>query len=240
MVLDESLYSPTLAPGDRGRGAWNRVLTASAATVKRKREEDKAAEVTQGKRKLRRTMSAKLGSQHETMWADIAAAGSGNARQGEWQAQGEQDSLLGDVGAQNADATPDPTIEPTRRRSDMSTTTQNTSLFGGALIYIHGFPPTKTAILSTHLESHGAQVCSAPAALLAVEHVERGFIVIPHDVPRVELPRIPESAQTLQCVTEWWVESCLATKKMVHPDQHPLCRPFKKLHIDGVDHELLD
>jgi DNA replication regulator DPB11 len=238
MVLDDSLYSPTLAPEDRGKGAWTRLPNESVAAGKRKRGEEKAAEIAQGKRKLRRTMSAKLGSQHETMWADIAAAGSGRARQEEWHAQEEPDSVLGDLGAQNANLTPNPTIEPVRRRSTVgaavSTSTQNGRLFGGALVYIHGFPPPKAAILSTHLESHGAQVCTAPAALLVDEDIGNGFMVVPHDAPEAKLHPIPTLATRLQRVTEWWVESCLATKVMVHPDQYPLCRPFAKLRIDGM------
>lgn len=70
MVLDESLYDPTIAPENRGRNAWNKQALEIITQGKRLREENSKEVVLQNKRKIRRTMSARLGSQQGSMWAD--------------------------------------------------------------------------------------------------------------------------------------------------------------------------
>ncbi len=72
MILDETLYRPTMSVSEQGRGAWNR--EAKAQTHLGKRTRDKRP-VQEPPRKLRRTASAKLGSQTDTMWGDIVGGG---------------------------------------------------------------------------------------------------------------------------------------------------------------------
>jgi DNA replication regulator DPB11 len=247
MILDEKLYDPTLAPEERGRDAWRQQTVETVKLGKRQREVEKAAEAASNKRKLRRTMSAKLGDQHGAIWADIASAtasaGSAKAPQEEWPAQ-EQDSVLENIDLRDgADTTPDPTIEPLRKPvalTDVSNllnpTTQSRGLFGGSLVYVHGFNTTKEHILTDHLESHGARVGTRPDQLTELEDVENGFLVVPHDVAENQIPPIPSRAVKLQRVTEWWVESCIMRKSLVDPALNPLCRPFAQLAIEGMEH----
>lgn len=68
MQLDERLYHPTVPVAEQGRGAWNRRPPPSPRPVKRPREDNS---VTEPARKLRRTASARLGSQSQNMWTDI-------------------------------------------------------------------------------------------------------------------------------------------------------------------------
>jgi len=68
MQLDESLYHPTLPVAEQGVGAWNRRPSRSPQLRKRGREGNSVAEPA---RKLRRTASARLGSQNQNMWTDI-------------------------------------------------------------------------------------------------------------------------------------------------------------------------
>jgi DNA replication regulator DPB11 len=240
MVLDESLYDLNMNPAERGRGAWNRQIFDSITQGKRQRANDTPSEpVATNKRKIRRTMSAKLGSQQGSMWAEMASAGSAQARQGEWQLA-EFDSMLGAIpvhlSTASADVTPDPTIEPTKTKLPLPEPTDDTQVrgvFRENLVYVHGFTGKKRDILRTHLESHGARICTSSAALFEEENLENGYLMIPHDLPEDDLPPIPELARKLQPVTEWWVECCLASKTLVNPVDDPLCRPFKKLAVEG-------
>ena len=72
MQLEESLYHPTLPVAEQGIGAWNRRPQRSPQLGKRAREEIAVAEPA---RKLRRTASAKLDSQNQTMWTGIVGGG---------------------------------------------------------------------------------------------------------------------------------------------------------------------
>lgn len=72
MVLEESLYHPTLAFEEQGKGAWDRDAKAKVQTGKRMRDEMPPQEAP---RKLRRTASSKLGSQSDSLWGDIMGGG---------------------------------------------------------------------------------------------------------------------------------------------------------------------
>lgn len=68
MRLDESRYHPTIPVAEQGIDAWNRKPRTSPQLGKRTREEPAGPEPS---RKLRRTASARLGSQNQGMWSDI-------------------------------------------------------------------------------------------------------------------------------------------------------------------------
>ena len=74
MVLEESLYHPTLPLEEQGKGAWNRNAKAPVHLGKRPRDERPLQEPS---RKLRRTASSKLGSQSDNLWEDIIGGGFG-------------------------------------------------------------------------------------------------------------------------------------------------------------------
>lgn len=239
MVLDESLYDPTIAPENRGRNAWNKQALEIITQGKRLREENSKEVVLQNKRKIRRTMSARLGSQQGSMWAEMASAGSAQVAQDEWQPV-EFDNVLGaipsHVDSDSADTSPHPPIEPPKTRPPLPEPTnkpQVRGVFRGNLVYVHGFVGAKLEILRRHLESHGARLCTSLADLPEEEILENGYLLIPHDTPEDSLPPVPAPVDQLQRVTEWWVESCLASKTLVNPEDEPLCRPFGNLAIEG-------
>jgi DNA replication regulator DPB11 len=242
MILDETLYDPLLAPEDRGRDAWKQQSVEAFKLGKRQREAEKAAEVASNKRKLRRTMSAKLGSQHDAIWADIASASSEKIPHQEWHIP-VQDSMLDVVDTHNAaDGTPDPTVEPLRTKNALVESSnllnenpRQQGLFAGSLVYIHGFTAVKEQLLVDHLESHGALVGRKPDDLLAQGTVETGYLVTPHNISQDQVPPVPAAATNLRRVTEWWVESSIMKKRLVDPAADPLCRPFAKLAVDGME-----
>lgn len=69
MILEEALYHPTIPIEKQGAGAWNRRPRAEVQLGKRNRKEN----VPDVPRKLRRTASAKLGSQSEGLWSEIVS-----------------------------------------------------------------------------------------------------------------------------------------------------------------------
>lgn len=70
MILEEHLYHPTIPRVKQGVGAWNRQGSAEIQLGKRTREAEPVANVP---RKLRRTTSARLGSQSESLWGEIVS-----------------------------------------------------------------------------------------------------------------------------------------------------------------------
>jgi DNA replication regulator DPB11 len=74
MVLDESLYNPTMPVEQRGQGAWDRREFPSPKLGKRLRDAEPNQALNPFRRKLRRSASTKIGSQSEALWAGITAA----------------------------------------------------------------------------------------------------------------------------------------------------------------------
>lgn len=244
MVLDESLYDPVMAPEERGKDAWNKQALDVITQRKRMREENPNEVISHNKRKIRRTVSARLGSQQGSIWAEMASAGSAQAAQEEWQPV-EFDSVLSAIPShlesESADTTPNPTIEPPKAKllpPEVKIKPQVRGVFRGKLVYVHGFTGSKLEILRSHLDSHGARFCTSPADIPEDEDLEDGYLLIPHDVPEDSLLPIPAPCSEWQRVTEWWVESCLASKTLVNPEDEPLCRPFSNLAIKGQENEV--
>jgi DNA replication regulator DPB11 len=76
MVLDETLFNPTIPVEQRGQGAWDRREFPSPAPGKRARDAEPSQSLNLFRRKLRRSASTKMGSQSEALWAGITAASS--------------------------------------------------------------------------------------------------------------------------------------------------------------------
>jgi DNA replication regulator DPB11 len=72
MVLEESLYHPTIPAEEQGKGAWNREAKLHVQLRKRAGDEKPPQEAP---RKLRRTASTKLESQSDGLWGDIMGGG---------------------------------------------------------------------------------------------------------------------------------------------------------------------
>jgi DNA replication regulator DPB11 len=73
MTLEETLYHPTTPEAEQGLGAWIRLSPSASLLGKRTRGAEPV--VNPVRTKLRRTASAKLGSQNEGLWTDIVGGG---------------------------------------------------------------------------------------------------------------------------------------------------------------------
>lgn len=71
MVLEETLYNPTLPTEERGKDAWIRIENPSPALGKRTRDAEQPQPSNPHRRKLRRAASTKLGFQSDALWAGI-------------------------------------------------------------------------------------------------------------------------------------------------------------------------
>lgn len=71
MVLEETLYNPTLPTEERGKDAWIRMENPSPALGKRVRDAEQSQPPNPLRRKLRRAASTKLGTQGDALWAEI-------------------------------------------------------------------------------------------------------------------------------------------------------------------------
>lgn len=73
MTLEESLYDPLIPEIEQGKGAFIRGFKRTTSLGKRARESGSAGPGEDaGKRKMRRTASARLGSHSQNLWADIS------------------------------------------------------------------------------------------------------------------------------------------------------------------------
>lgn len=158
MILDEVLYDPLLAPAERGQNAWVRRTASSSSLAKRPREEDVGPAPA---RKLRRTASARLGSQSDGIWTDIVGGGftPDDAKQNEWDENSEQRAVqrpavsrcgaaeyISPMGKEDQRLISERSSKPT----DGSTKEHSQArrgLFYGRRFFLHGFDPRKVSII---------------------------------------------------------------------------------------------
>ncbi|KAF2280661.1 uncharacterized protein EI97DRAFT_453917 [Westerdykella ornata] len=240
MALDEAYYDPRMPVEERGQGAWVRRRDISPNLGKRAREPEQLAAINPLKRKLRRSVSSKLGSQSEALWAGITAVGRDRKSAGDedW----DKDELT-NTASPNGSATKEGgAAAPSERISENAALhapyldAVDTGIFQGRPILTHGFDSEKTRILREHLASNGAFIVKDPAELLTLssDHLSRGYVVVPHDVA-TDLDSVPGGAGPMTRATNWWVERCLHAKCLLDPAEHVLCRPLQTGTIPGFN-----
>ncbi|CAE7021196.1 hypothetical protein PTT_12211 [Pyrenophora teres f. teres 0-1] len=254
MVLDETCYNPTLPIEERGKGAWERRQPASPAPSKRPRDTEGSQALNPFRRKLRRSASTRLGSQSEALWAGITAPSfekqvdedgwtedtlakqdttrpstSTHTPTSPTTSSVHQDDVLTEFNEADPAEDPKPSLPP-----HADSPSQHDGIFQGRIVCPHGFDAEKTKILRQHLESNGGRVLRASDLnSSSIEDLERGYLIIPHDV-EVDLTTLPERAGShIPLVTNWWVERCLYGKRLVDPADDVLSRPFESRTVSG-------
>ncbi|TAQ90234.1 hypothetical protein B7494_g1432 [Chlorociboria aeruginascens] len=230
MILDEKLYDPVLPEKERGKGAWDRTKKARTFLGKRARA-DSAMSIEEGKRKLRRTTSTRLSNQSQDIWGDIV--GSGRAAQVSRNGQLEI-TVRGDAHREDNDTDGTKKVLTAATAQLVADSKPSEKVFSGCRFYIYGFPPAKTQVLCGHLIPHGADIIKSEADLLAPlqsNSTDRLFMIVPHSLPVVEHPKLPQS-DPIEIITEWWVERCLHHKKFMEPRDHVIGRPFPTFPLD--------
>lgn len=233
MMLEEKFYDPVLPERERGAGAWDKSKPKRTSLGKRLREGSDAGPEA-GKRKLRRTASSKLSSQHERIWGDIVGGGGNTtlqvARSGQWGTDEKQETPQ--------QPTPNVSDAPSTSVQIIEEIVPKTGMFARCRFYLHNFPPKKTEVLSTHLLSNDGEIAPSVEDLVALPRRNapiRLFRIVPHDLPTSEYPVLPISSLSIETVTLWWVERCLHNKKFMDPSEHVIGRPFPVFPIPGFE-----
>ncbi|OMP83711.1 S-M checkpoint control protein rad4, partial [Diplodia seriata] len=244
MTLDEALYDPFLPKEMRGKGAFKKLPAETTPLGKRLRTP--AAEEVEGKRKLRRTASTKLGSQSSAIWNDITSGSFGVRQQEEdnlWQDLANNGAGCNEVvpAMSKADDHGSASRDQPDGAHDQPLFKRNAGCFDGRIIYVYGFDRTKTGILQEHLHQNGARLAVTPEQLCSHEdsELESGFLITPSNIACGELEDLPIVAEGLTRVNEWWVEKCLYQKKIVDPAEEVICKPFPRLPMQGFENLII-
>lgn len=239
MQLEETLYHPTTAKDDQGRGAWNREAKMLYQLGKRVREEQAAPEPA---RKLRRSISAKLSSQTDDLWDDIVGRGSFQSTTGDRQPLRPSKSM--------------PTINPDVQETETFVETdvighnqyqvpenppRITSIkhgfFDNKYFCLHGFDSRQLLTLKNVLLSNGAVVLDSLEEMDGLQHLPTHscFLIVPYRSSRTNIPALARDHGVLHVVTELWIECCMSRKDFVEPDQYPLGNILSEAPVNGFE-----
>ncbi|MCJ1247402.1 hypothetical protein MMC30_004616 [Trapelia coarctata] len=245
MILDEPLYDPLLAPAERGQNAWVRRTVSTSSLAKRPRDEDAGPAPA---RKLRRTASARLGSQNDGIWTDIVGGGfaTENAKQNEWDEVSEQraaqqpavlrggsaklPNLVQTAGKESQELVLESAHKPAEGFSEEYSQVRR-GLFYGRRFFLHGFDARKTEVLERHLRFNEAEILPeitqlTEASPMALEN--SSFLLVPHASSERDIPSTPTPDPRPQptVVTDMWIERCLHQKEYVQPSANVTNSPF--------------
>jgi len=220
MILDERLYDPILPIEERGHGAWDK--TKRRTSLGKRSRTDNTTGLNGGKRKLRRTASAKLSSGNDEMWGDIVGGGVPQVmRSGVWETTDDQEPANATEVLKQESA-----LHSSGRTSALAPTQDIGGIFSSCRFFLDGFESRKHQILCDYMVPDGANLCNSMEDLLKpAQDTVRLFRVVSSSA------RAPEPEPGIDIVTEWWVERCIYEKTFLEPSANVLGRPFPKFPI---------
>jgi DNA replication regulator DPB11 len=144
MILEETLYHPTIPKDKIGQGAWNRKVRVTDQLEKRTRDEEVVPDVP---RKLRRTASMKLGSQSEGLWSEIVSGPPGGESANERQLRASKsvsilqpmDSVLKSFATDNTAMDDNGSKLIARDTIDIAQQRSRRGIFSGLGFFLHAF-----------------------------------------------------------------------------------------------------
>ena len=226
MALDESLYLPELPREQQGTGAFRTERKPRISLGKREREENEhnAASDDHGKRKLRKVASMRLEGQSQDLWQDMSASEVQAAKAG------------ADVWKDDRSNRPGLEVADTRKAEELSAvretfvepSEQPQNLFAGYYILVHGFEPEKKARLRKFLEPNGVEVVESAEELEDAStnaFFKSRCLITPHASPKSSMKKLDLPPGTIHA-TEWWVERCIHSKRLLDPKEDPLSQPL--------------
>lgn len=214
MILEESKFDPLLPPEEQGKGAWVKKDPRRASLGKRSRSSGSTAP-EDGVRKLRKTASMKLSSQHSHLWGDIL----GRSASREYSFAKDEAS----------DETP-----PQQAKEASPAVPELTGTFAHCIFFLHGFKTAQTDILEqtiSSLDGTIAPTLKAAAISPPTSDPYHRFLVVPQTSPPETHPQ--SQYDNLYIVTEFYIERCLHNKQFYHPDTQVLGRPFPAFPVRG-------
>jgi hypothetical protein len=226
MAVEESCYRPDLPRSQQGVGAYRLAPRRPAVLGKRGREESQtSAGDDSSRKKLRKSASMRLGGQSQDLWQSFS----------QHEVQVDHTVLDPWTGANDESQHLRDSIGPHRKRpSDAIEEVQRPDvkepheLFSGHYVLIHGFDGKRTKHLRQVIETDGATVVNSTIELAASSthpFFKAQCLLIPHAEP-TKLPDVPTETYF---VTEWWVERCLHSRKLLDPREDLLSQPLQDL-----------
>ena len=222
MALDESLYDPLLPVEEQGKGAVRLNARARPSLGKRGRDGEAEGNTEAARKRLRRSASTRLESQSQDMWQDISAQSvvADTSDMDQWT---EREQNAAAAGPKETTVTRRTIPQPADGRSD-----QPPGLFSGIHVLLWGFDPQRQQRLEDFLEPNGATIVSKPTKLKAASSdpsFKQQCLLVPHDASPATIlePDVPVGTMR---VTEWWVERCIHSKKLLNPEQDILSAPL--------------
>ena len=228
MQLDETRYHPTLPESEQGVGAWNR--SAKASATKRPRDDIHEAEPP---RKLRRTASARLGSQNDSIWGDIAS-GPGpvlipnrpeSLRPSVSMPVMSEPSINGDASAGRTDA---------RRES----TQQN--FLTDKTFFVYGFEKKQQDLLENIVFERGGFIGQLDASQDIDYCNSSNILIVSHKTSRSSLQSLAILRTFTTVVSEFWIELCMANKRCIEPASYPPASLLQSYPVDQVTYSAIN
>ncbi|KAK8076595.1 BRCA1 C Terminus domain-containing protein [Apiospora phragmitis] len=230
MILDEACYDPLFPKERQGKGA-RKELKRLPISAKRPRD-GSAAPPEEGRRKLRKTASMKLAKGGNNIWGEMIVKRSSMDL-----SRPALDSRAASMSAIDQVAEPQQASESSQPARSMSsadpTPLPEGGVFSSCWFFVHGFPTNRSQIVCEHLVSHGGEVSSSLADVASSSHPEpadQRFLIVPQTSQPDTHPTIPEG---VHIITEFYLERCIHNRRLFHPNEHVLGRPFPLFPIDG-------
>lgn len=212
LILDEEKFDPLLSPEEQGVGAWNK-KDAEAMRQKKRSRSMIAPGQEDGARKLRKTASMKLNSQHTHLWGDIL--GKPTSRENSF--------------AQ--DSTPASRALPT---APLPALVAPKGIFGHCIFYMHGFSAKQREILEQAIIGLDGTMAPTLEAAAAASNQDRTptqrFLIVPQTSQPETHPTVPDG---FNVITEMYIEKCLHSKQYFDPNDSVIGRPFPLFPIPG-------
>lgn len=230
MQLDESLYNPT-RPFDeqgideQGKPAWKRHGQPVSQLGKRARDNNI---VPQPPKKLRRTASARLGSQNDNLWTDIVAGEGFDVAEHERRVLKPIKSLP----SMRPSTSGDVTVQQERSFSHPDTVPHISGYFSGRNFGMHGLDPRRAEIVRTIVGAGGGSLFDSIDAAIRESESDgmTAIMVIAHNYPAEKVPKV----LNVDVVTEFWLEWCMFQKAFIEPQDYPLGLPISQARPQGI------
>lgn len=243
MILDEVCYDPILPKEDRGKGAIvKKEINRLSVGGKRTRESSDPALQT-GPRKLRKSASMRLSNQGNNLLNEIF----NNKQPPPEESRPALEQRSVSVSVLPTTSRPGPGPEPIPKTLPIAGVTPSlpqatgdpTQAADGVFAYcrcmIHGFSEKKSQMVYDFLTSHGGRIADSMENLKLASHHEpqdQRFLVVPQNSRPESHPAVPEG---IHIVTEFFIERCIYGRRLIHPDDHVLGRPFPCFPIEGFE-----
>jgi len=238
MQLDEEKYHPTILPEHQGVGAWNRRDPARATVGKRQRGMEPAQ---QPNRKLRRTASAKFGSQQNDMWNDIVGQhGPPTTLSANTKLRPSKPMPSIDAAVSMEDEQHPQSEDRSRSLMQQNLLNEDRNTEAGILtrkhFHVKGFDDRRRAVLHRTLSSHGGVVHDTLTALKKEAELDADscLMIVPFEIESHRLANFEQTCPNVTIVTEFWLEWCMTSNMFVAPENYALGLPATPIHLPAA------